>query len=51
MPEGIPNSSSSLLFTSEATKLILYSKKKFYIVKCDEEETEVESVIEDEGMA
>lgn len=52
LPKGIPNSASSLLFTPETTKLIQYSENKFYIVKCDEEETEVESAIEeDEGTA
>ncbi|CAL1290275.1 unnamed protein product [Larinioides sclopetarius] len=45
LPDKLP-SSSILLFTSEPTKLILYSKSKIYIVKCDSLQPNIENIID-----
>ncbi|GBN68407.1 U3 small nucleolar RNA-associated protein 4 [Araneus ventricosus] len=45
LPDNIPLS-SIFLFTSEPTKLILYSKGKIYIVKCDSMQPTIENTID-----
>ncbi|XP_055939265.1 U3 small nucleolar RNA-associated protein 4 homolog [Argiope bruennichi] len=45
LPDKIP-SSTILLFTSEPTKLILYSRNNIFIVKCDSMQPTIENTIE-----